>query len=163
MKSQKEPRGHAAKGGNMKFLGWLFSLERRHRFGVRAYERGGAGIRLLTLLMYVVLFGGTLGLEYWAISTMLSGQISGVLVLILAIIVGLAAVEYCLSYSFVGFRMFFKGCVGRLAYRANVAEGVPDEKPVTHRALDMVVAVAGIIFALAVIFAFIAMFVILMS
>ena len=77
----------------MKFLGWLFSLERRHRFGVRAYERGGAGIRLFTLLMYVVLFGGTLGLEYWAISTMLSGQISGVLILILAIIVGLAAVE----------------------------------------------------------------------
>lgn len=147
----------------MKFLSWLFSLERRHRFGVRAFGKGGTGIRLFTILMYVVLFGGTLGLEYWAINMMNSGEFSGVLILILAILVGLAAVEYCSSYSFVGFRMFFTGCVSRLAHDRNAADGVPDEKPATHRALDMVVAVLGIIFALAVIFAFIAMFVILMS
>ncbi len=147
----------------MNFLSWLFSLERRHRFGVRAFAKGGAGIRVFTMLMYAVLFCAALGLEYLAISNMLSGEVLGVLILILAILVGLAAVEYCSSYSFVGFRMFFTGCVGRLAYNKNVADGVPDEQPVTHRALDMAVAVLGIIFALATVFAFIAMFVILMS
>ena len=86
----------------MNFLSWLFSLERRHRFGVRAFAKGGAGIRVFTMLMYAVLFCAALGLEYLAISNMLSGEVLGVLILILAILVGLAAVEYCSSYSFVG-------------------------------------------------------------
>ena len=92
----------------MKFLSMLFSLERRHRFGVRAFQKGGVGIRLATLLMYAVFFGGTLGLEYWAISVMLSGEAVGVLLFILALLVGLAAFEFCASYSYVGFRMFFR-------------------------------------------------------
>ena len=78
----------------MKFLSMLFSLERRHRFGVRAFQKGGVGIRLVTLLMYAVFFGGTLGLEYWAISVMLSGEAVGVLLFILALLVGLAAFEF---------------------------------------------------------------------
>ena len=147
----------------MKFLSMLFSLERRHRFGVRAFQKGGVGIRLVTLLMYAVFFGGTLGLEYWAISVMLSGEAVGVLLFILALLVGLAALEFCASYSYVGFRMFFSGCVGKLAYNLNSLDGVQDEQPKTRRAVDMVVGVFGAIAALAVIFAFVAMFVILMS
>ena len=80
----------------MNFFRWLFSARRRHRAGIRRYEKGGAGVRVLTLFFMLLFCGIAIGLELWSFSAGKENLLVGILVFILAVIFCIAAAEFCL-------------------------------------------------------------------
>ncbi len=142
----------------MNFFRWFFSVKTRHRAGIRRYEKGGAGMRIVTIVVILAAVGAALGLEIWAGSVFENSVIGGIAVFILAIVFAIAAMELGLVYAVVAIRMFLWGVVSRAAAREaeqNGTEPAAEDKK-THRALDMVVFLIGLAVALGTIIAFIA-------
>ena len=156
----------------MKFLSWLFNFSARHAGDMRRYEKGRTGTRIFVIILLTLLAAATLGVEYWAISLFGENFLYGLLVVILLFIPLVAAtIEFCGFYSFVGFRMFFWGVISSAARKADKrikakqaaaqedisasevtepdAEQERSEK--THKALDLVVGIYGILLAIATI------------
>lgn len=172
----------------MKVLGWLLSASQRHYHGIRRYEKGGTGIRILTLFLMLILAGAALALEWWSISLFEENILVGVLAFVLlACTFCLGTVEFSFVYATVAFRMFFWGVAQRAAYRAakqrsqaassgtNAAQTSPadtteaellsadapaQEAPKTHRAFDMFLFLFGLVLGIGIIVAFIACFVV---
>lgn len=172
----------------MKVLGWLLSASQRHYHGIRRYEKGGTGIRILTLFLMLAFSAAALALEWWSISLLAENFLVGLLAFIfLAVVFCLAAAEFSLVYALVAFRMFFWGVAERAAYRAakkrsqaassgtNAAQTSPadtteaellsagstvQEAPKTHRAFDMFLFLFGLVLGIGIIVAFIACFVV---
>ena len=165
----------------MKFFRWIFSVSQRHRRGIRRYEKGGAGVRIFTLILMLVLAGAALALEWWSISLFEENILVGVLAFVLlACTFCLGTVEFSFVYATVAFRMFFWGVAQRAAYRAakkrakeqaaqaaqpDTAQALPadapaQEAPKTHRAFDMFLFLFGLILGIGIIVAFIACFVV---
>lgn len=150
----------------MRFFGWLFSVRRRHRAGIRRYEKGGAGMRVLTLFFMLLFCGIAIGLELWSFSAGKDNLLVGILVFILAAIFCIAAAEFCLVYAVTAIRMFLWGMADKAAYRerqrrlaeAAAAGGVgaedAEEAPKTHRAFDMLLFLLGLVLAGGIIVAF---------
>lgn len=91
----------------MKFLSWLFNMSVRHHNDAIRYERGKATSKIFIIILMLLFVGLTLGVEYWALTTMQSGGsdfLLGVMEFVLAIIIGLATVETCIAYSYFGFK-----------------------------------------------------------
>ena len=164
----------------MKVLGWLLSASQRHYHGIRRYEKGGTGIRILTLFLMLAFSAAALALEWWSISLFEENFLVGLLAFIfLAVVFCLAAAEFSLVYALVAFRMFFWGVAERAAYRAakkrakeqaaqaaqpDAAQALPadapaQEAPKTHRAFDMFLFLFGLALSVGIIIAFIACFV----
>lgn len=172
----------------MKFFRWIFSVSQRHRRGIRRYEKGGAGVRIFTLILMLILAGAALALEWWSISLFEENILVGVLAFVLlACTFCLGTIEFSFVYATVAFRMFFWGVAQRAAYRAakqrsqaassgtNAAQTSPadtteteslsadstvQEAPKTHRAFDMFLFLFGLILGIGIIVAFIACFVV---
>lgn len=104
----------------MKFLAWLFNVTNRHRGGIRRYERGGALIRLITLVLMLALCAATIGVEWWATGLWTTNFIAGVLAFILAVILCIATAEFCFIYALTAIRMFLWGVAERAAHNADV-------------------------------------------
>ena len=153
----------------MDFFRWLFSAGRRHRAGIRRYEKGGAGVRVLTLFFMLLFCGIAIGLELWSFSAGKENLLVGILVFILAVIFCIAAAEFCLIYAITAIRMFVWGVVDKAAYREQQrrlaeaaaaggmgAEGAGEvQPPKTHRAFDMLLFLLGLVLAIGIIIAFI--------
>ena len=158
----------------MNFFRWLFSARRRHRAGIRRYEKGGAGVRVLTLFFMLLFCGIAIGLELWSFSAGKENLLVGILVFILAVIFCIAAAEFCLNYAITAIRMFVWGVVDKAAYREQQrrlaeaaaaggmgaegagAEGAGEaQPPKTHRAFDMLLFLLGLVLAIGIIIAFI--------
>lgn len=150
----------------MNFFRWLFSARRRHRAGIRRYEKGGAGVRVLTLFFMLLFCGIAIGLELWSFSAGKENLLVGILVFILAVIFCIAAAEFCLFYAVTAIRMFVWGVVDKAAYREQQhrlaeaaaaggmgAEGA-GEAPRTHRAFDMLLFLLGLVLAIGIVIAF---------
>lgn len=156
----------------MKFLSWLFNFSARHAGDMRRYEKGKTGTRIFVIILLTLLAAATLGVEYWAISLFGENFLYGLLVVILLFIPLVATtIEFCGFYSFVGFRMFFWGVISSAARKADkrikakqaAAQGdisasevtEPDTEQErsekTHKALDLVVGILGILLAIATI------------
>lgn len=164
----------------MKFFRWIFSASQRHYHGIRRYEKGGTGIRILTLFLMLTFSAAALALEWWSISLFEENFLVGLLAFIfLAVVFCLAAAEFSLVYALVAFRMFFWGVAERAACRAakkrakeqaaqaaqpDTAQALPadastQEAPKTHRAFDMFLFLFGLALSVGIIIAFIACFV----
>lgn len=158
----------------MNFFRWLFSVRSRHRAGIRRYEKGGAGVRVLTLFFMLLFCGIAIGLELWSFSAGKENLLVGILVFILAVIFCIAAAEFCLNYAITAIRMFVWGVVDKAAYREQQrrlaeaaaaggmgaegagAEGAGEaQPPKTHRAFDMLLFLLGLVLAIGIIIAFI--------
>lgn len=156
----------------MKFLSWLFNFSARHAGDMRRYEKGKTGTRIFVIILLTLLAAATLGVEYWAISLFGENFLYGLLVVILLFIPLVATtIEFCGFYSFVGFRMFFWGVISSAARKADKRikakqaaaqedissseETEPDTEQErsekTHKALDLVVGIYGILLAIATI------------
>ena len=156
----------------MKFLSWLFNFSARHAGDMRRYEKGKTGTRIFVIILLTLLAAATLGVEYWAISLFGENFLYGLLVVILLFIPLVATtIEFCGFYSFVGFRMFFWGVISSAARKADkrikakqaaAQEDIsasevtePDTEQErsekTHKALDLVVGIYGILLAIATI------------
>ncbi len=156
----------------MKFLSWLFNFSARHASDMRRYEKGKTGTRIFVMILLTFLVAATLGVEYWAISLFDENFLYGLLVVILLFIPLVATtIEFCGFYSFVGFRMFFWGVISSAARKADkkirakkaaAQEDIPasevtepdtelDHSEKTHKALDLVVGILGILLAIATI------------
>ena len=109
----------------MNVLRWLFSVRRRHRFGVRRYEKGGMGVRIVTLVLMLVICGAALGLEAWGLSMFGENILIGILLLILAALFVIAGSEFCLVYAITAIRMYVRGKAEKAARRAD-AQQTPD-------------------------------------
>lgn len=152
----------------MNFFRWLFSVRRRHRAGIRRYEKGGAGVRVLTLFFMLLFCGIAIGLELWSFSAGKENLLVGILVFILAVIFCIAAAEFCLNYAITAIRMFVWGVVDKAAYREQQrrlaeaaaaggmgAEGAGEaQPPKTHRAFDMLLFLLGLVLAIGIVIAF---------
>lgn len=164
----------------MKFFRWIFSVSQRHRRGIRRYEKGGAGVRIFTLILMLAFSAAALALEWWSISLLAENILVGVLAFVLlACTFCLGTVEFSFVYATVAFRMFFWGVAERAAYRAakkrakeqaaqaaqpDTAQALPadapaQEAPKTHRAFDMFLFLFGLALSVGIIIAFIACFV----
>ena len=161
----------------MKFFSWLFSASQRHYRGIRRYEKGGAGVRIFTLILMLGFSAAALALEWWSISLFAENFLVGLLAFIfLACIFCLAAAEFSFVYALVAFRMFFWGVAEKAAYRAAkkrakeqaeqpaAAQPMPQdapaqEPPKTHRAFDMFLFLFGLVLSIGILIAFIACFV----
>ena len=97
----------------MKFFRWLFSVKVRHRSGITRYERGGAGVRMLTVAVLLLFAGAAIGLEIWSFSLLSAGNMLCILTFILAAGLVIASEEYAVVYSFAGFKMFARGVIDR--------------------------------------------------
>ena len=156
----------------MKFLSWLFNFSARHAGDMRRYEKGRTGTRIFVIILLTLLAAATLGVEYWAISLFGENFLYGLLVVILLFIPLVATtIEFCGFYSFVGFRMFFWGVISSAARKADkkikakkaaaqedisASEAAEpdtelDHSERTHKALDLVVGILGILLAVATI------------
>ena len=156
----------------MKFLSWIFNLSARHAGDMRRYEKGKTGTRIFVIILLTLLAAATLGVEYWAISLFNENFLYGLLVVIFLFIPLVATtIEFCGFYSFVGFRMFFWGVISSVAHKvdkkikakkAAAQEDISasevtepdtelDHSEKTHKALDLVVGILGILLAVATI------------
>lgn len=156
----------------MKFLSWIFNLSARHAGDMRRYEKGKTGTRIFVIILLTLLAAATLGVEYWAISLFDENFLYGLLVVIFLFIPLVATtIEFCGFYSFVGFRMFFWGVISSAARKADkkirakkaaAQEDISasevtepdtelDHSEKTHKALDLVVGILGILLAVATI------------
>ena len=156
----------------MKFLSWLFNFSARHAGDMRRYEKGKTGTKIFVIILLTLLAAATLGVEYCAISLFGENFLYGLLVVILLFIPLVATtIEFCGFYSFVGFRMFFWGVISSAARKADkrikakqaaAQEDIsasevtePDTEQErsekTHKALDLVVGIYGILLAIATI------------
>lgn len=115
----------------MKLLSWLFGVSRRHYAGIRRYEKGGAGVRILTVVVSLLFIAAALGLEYWLFSSLsnegaLGGGGKRLLALfgigILFVATAAATLEYCAVYCVTAFRMAAWGVALSLAKRKEIAE-----------------------------------------
>ncbi len=154
-------------GGNMlKFFAWVFSATRRHRSGVRLYEKGVGG-RIWTMVLMFVMVGACVGVELWFLNYVAEGintarlPILGLIGLIcLLVCVIAAAVDYCATFAYVAFRNAFFGVImtaARIADERNKKRGaavvVEESNPFaegerevkTHKALDIVIGILGIL------------------
>lgn len=104
----------------MGFLGWLFSVPSRHYRDMRRYEKGGVGARVFAIIISLVFVGAALGLEYWFLSSLMTGgSLGGGIAKVVALIfIGIffvatciAAFEYCGVYAFTAFAMAIMGVV----------------------------------------------------
>ena len=96
----------------MKFLSWLFSISKRHYNDAVRYEKGKAVSKIFIIILMLLLVGLTLGVEYWALTTMQAGGSEfflGVMEFVLAIIIGIVTVESCIVYSYFGFKYAIVG------------------------------------------------------
>ncbi len=119
------------KGERMRFLSWLFGASRRHYAGIRRYEKGGAGIRVVTVVVSLLFIAVALGLEYWLFSSLsnensLGGGGQRLFALfgigILFVATAAATLEYCAVYCVTAFRMAAWGVALSLAKRKEIAE-----------------------------------------
>ena len=164
----------------MKFLGWLFNASSRHRLGIRMYEKGKVGIRLITLLVSLAIVAVAFLIEYWFFSSLMTKDSFGggsdkVLTLlgigILMVVLFLAALEYCAIYGLTAFKMAIYGTALTLAKRAEIkkakkkakeegVEYVPDENiqkmesEKTYKALDIIIGIFEIILVIGIIIGF---------
>ena len=141
-------------------LRWFFSVRSRHHAGIRRYEKGGAGVRIFTLALVVVLAGAVLGVEYWGFSLLQDNFLVGLLALIflsLPLLVG--TVELGGVYAVTAIKMFIYGCAERASQREAQAQGdmlqPQRDEAKTHRALDMVVFVCCLVVAIGIVVAYV--------
>lgn len=155
----------------MRFLLWLFDASRRHYGGIRRYEKGGTGVRILTLILSLLFLGVTLGLEYWLLSSLhnnsaFGGGVGKVVVLffigLLFVAFAVATLEFCAVYAFTAFRMAAWGMALTVAKRRQIlarkkgestepevqADPAKEEK---YKVFDIIQGVLQIVFILALI------------
>lgn len=148
----------------MKFLRWLFNINKRHSREIREYENGKIGNRIFSIFFLLLLVGGAIGLEYWCINLFNNGVfLNGLLVLIFLVIPFMAITfEYCELYAYLGFKMFIWGSVSSIAEkidkkieknRLENGEIVVETKKQTksekaHKWLDLFIAILAVALAI---------------
>ena len=155
----------------MRFLLWLFDASRRHYGGIRRYEKGGTGVRILTPILSLLFLGVTLGLEYWLFSSLhdsgaFGGGVGKIVVMffigLLFFAFAVATLEFCAVYAFTAFRMAAWGVALSASKRRQVLSRKKggNTKPETqadpahegkYKAFDIVNGVLQIVFILALI------------
>lgn len=94
----------------MKFLKWVFNIESRHYGDIKRYEKGKIGTRIFVILLLFGFVGASLALEYWGLNLFKTNIFYGFLALLFLFIpVALLTIEFCVVYSYIGFRMFIEG------------------------------------------------------
>lgn len=142
-------------------LRWFFSVRGRHHGGIRRYEKGGTGVRIVTLILMLALCGASFALEWWAFSFFAKNILVGILLLILAAAFVFGSAEFCTVYAVTAFRMFFWGTAEKLARKAD-AQGAEDrgeaeertgeeKRARSHRGFDMFLFVLGLLLAVGVV------------
>ncbi len=153
----------------LKFFSWVFGATHRHRSGVRTYEKGVGG-RIWTMILMFVLVGLCVGSELWFLNYITIGiedaQLPhlGLIGLICLIVCAIGVtVDYCATFAYVAFRNAFFGVImtaARIADEKNKKRGaaviveetnpfaVQEEEVKTHKALDIVIGILGILCAL---------------
>lgn len=144
----------------MNLMRWLFSVRHRHSAGIRRYERGGAGVRTVTLILMLVLCGAALGLEAFGLSMFGENLLAGILLLIAAAGFVIAASEFCLVYAVTAARMLMRAAAERAARRAEERQAADGEEPRedgeaprTYRAFDLILLLLGLLLAVGVLVA----------
>lgn len=101
----------------MKFLSWIFNINRRHAWDIRRYEKGKLGTKIMAIVLLLLLVGATLGIEYWGITLLKNNEgLQGLLVIILLLIpITATTLEFCGLYSYLGFKMFLWGTLESIA------------------------------------------------
>ena len=137
-------------------LRWFFSVKHRHHGGIRRYEKGGAGIRVVTLLLMLALCGASLALVWWACSFFAKSILVGILLLILAAAFVFGSAEFCTVYAVTAFRMFFWGTAEALAQKAedpvaSAEQAEEGDRPRSRRGFDMFLFVFGLLLAIGVV------------
>lgn len=139
----------------MKFLSWIFNINKRHGRDIRAYEKGKLSTKIITLIIMLVFFLGSIGLEYWCINLFKEGNVLVaffVLLLVIALIGG--TIDYCLVYSYVGFKT---AIVGTLDKKLSNESEIIEKKH--YRGFDVIIGFLGLILGIGVIVAAIFVFV----
>ena len=148
----------------MKFLSWLFGVSRRHHAGIRRYEKGGAGVRIFTAVLSLLLAAAVLGLEYWLLSSLadensLGGGLTKLVALIfigiLFVAIFFGSLEFFAIYCVTAFRMAICGAALSSAKRKQTAdqpienaEAEPSATPFEqgkYKAADVVVGILQIL------------------
>lgn len=138
----------------MKFLSWIFNINKRHGRDIRAYEKGKLSTKIITLIIMLVFFLGSIGLEYWCINLFKEGNVLVaffVLLLVIALIGG--TIDYCLVYSYVGFKT---AIVGTLDKKLSNESEIIEKKH--YRGFDVIIGFLGLILGIGVIVAAIFVF-----
>lgn len=133
----------------MKFLSWIFNINKRHGRDIRAYEKGKLSTKIITLIIMLVFFLGSIGLEYWCINLFKEGNVLVsffVLLLVIALIGG--TIDYCLVYSYVGFKT---AIVGTLDKKLSNESEIIEKKH--YRGFDVIIGFLGLILGIGVIVA----------
>ena len=138
----------------MKFLSWVFNIRKRHGRDIRAYENGKLSTKIITLIIMLVFFLGSIGLEYWCINLFKEGNLLIAFLVLLLVIASIGATfDYCLVYSYVGFKM---AIIGTIDKKLNDESEIVEKKQ--YRGIDVLVGFLGFILGIGVIVAAIFVF-----
>lgn len=138
----------------MKFLIWIFNINKRHGRDIRAYEKGKLSTKIITLILMLVFFLGSIGLEYWCINLFKEGNVLIAFLVLLLVIASIGATfDYCLVYSYVGFKMAILGTVDKKL--SNESEIIEKKH---YRGFDVIIGFLGFILGIGVIVAAIFVF-----
>lgn len=138
----------------MKFLSWVFNIRKRHGRDIRAYENGKLSTKIITLIIMLVFFLGSIGLEYWCINLFKEGNVLIAFLVLLLVIASIGATfDYCLVYSYVGFKM---AIIGTIDKKLNDESEIVEKKQ--YRGIDVLVGFLGFILGIGVIVAAIFVF-----
>ncbi len=136
----------------LKFLGWVFSINKRHRQGIEIYEKSLLG-KLWVLFLSLVLVGACFGTSYWFYS-FISGIdastnypfLSVLGIGLLSVVALITSFDYSLSFTYVAFRNAFLGFISSAVDK--------DSAPITESAknykwLDILICVLEILILVA--------------
>ena len=138
----------------MKFLSWVFNIRKRHGIDIRAYENGKLSTKIITLIIMLVFFLGSIGLEYWCINLFKEGNLLIAFLVLLLVIASIGATfDYCLVYSYVGFKM---AIIGTIDKKLNDESEIVEKKQ--YRGFDVIIGFLGFILGIGVIVAAIFVF-----
>ena len=138
----------------MKFLSWLFNVNKRHYSDFRRYENGKALTRITYLAVLFIFVGLTIFSLYWSLDvfknqTFNKFHVIAVLVLFISIGLLFSTVEFCFVMSYIGFKMAICGCVmKKLDNDSNIEQIDNNIKEKNYLVFDIIVGVISLLLAL---------------
>lgn len=141
----------------MKFLSWIFNFRSRHLNEIIRYEKSKTGSKVFTIILMLILAGGSFAVEYWTLSLFNTEFLKGLLVFILLLLpLLLVTFETCALYTYLGFKTFTLGTLENIIVKIESKKrkknndnptvlSTEDSQTKSHRTIDLFVGIFGLI------------------
>ena len=141
----------------MKFLSWILNFRSRHLNEIIRYDKSKTWSKVFTIILMLVLAGGSFAVEYWTFSLFNTEILKGLIVFLLLLLpLLLVTFETCALYTYLGFKTFALGTLETIIVKIEskkkkktnqnpIDMSSQDPQTKSHKAIDLFVGIFGLI------------------